>query len=783
MKFIKVRSLQSKILFLFVFLLLVVQLVSFFTTYRANQQIEKLQLSNTLENAKDVFNTQFINRRYYLAAFADTAAKDYGLKSVLQEDTKSFLFALNNHRKRINSDIAIAIDSQGNTFAELIAITDKETKKKVSVGPGQGHPFPLSLSYIQSHQNDIIQLHGKLYQLGFAPIKSGGRDIAWVGFGYVINNQLAQEFAQLTDVNVGFVVNNVSTEVVANSLLTEQQMFTSTLARQLIEKTDERYISTNLMLGDIQGDQLVGIMFTSKVDLLKNINVDWQQLFLLVAVTLALSLFGALGIAKSVTRPITQLIGQVKSLTQGNYDSDVTVDGSKEIKVLADEFNHMTQAIISREETISFQAFHDTLTKLPNKNSLFQQLATSRKQDKPFALFQLTLLGADEINDTLGYKVGDEILIEVATRLTQNTLSAKPYYIGGVNFVMLADCDCVDTTAKKLISELMLNCHFGNITLHLQYAMGVADSTQNDSDDVTALLQKSSVALQQAINHKKVYEKYNPEFDSNALERLYLTNSLKAAIEENQLVLFYQPKLSLSTMCITHVEALVRWEHPEKGLIPPDSFISIAEKTGQMDALTRWVTKEAIKQYLLWQRKGMSLQVAINISAENLLDKAYSDYVIDLKKQNNIPNGVITLEVTEDAVVADPEKATELLNYLHQHGFKLSIDDYGTGYSSLAQLKQLPVQELKVDRSFVQELASDSSDQIIVKSTIELAHSLGLTVVAEGIEDETTLKWLADHQCELAQGFFISRPQPADKLDKWLETSPYQVKKLEKVGT
>ena len=198
-----------------------------------------------------------------------------------------------------------------------------------------------------------------------------------------------------------------------------------------------------------------------------------------------------------------------------------------------------------------------------------------------------------------------------------------------------------------------------------------------------------------------------------------------------------------------------------------------------MAALTRWVTTAAISQYVAWRRQGLDISIAINISAENILDKAYPDFVIALKQQYQLKDGAIALEVTEDAVVADPEKATQILCYLSEHGFKLSIDDYGTGYSSLAQLKQLPVQELKIDRSFVQNLATDESDKIIVRSTIELAHNLGLSVVAEGIEDETALLWLKSHGCELGQGYFISRPLPVDTLNLWMEDTPYNIKRIE----
>jgi EAL domain-containing protein (putative c-di-GMP-specific phosphodiesterase class I) len=283
--------------------------------------------------------------------------------------------------------------------------------------------------------------------------------------------------------------------------------------------------------------------------------------------------------------------------------------------------------------------------------------------------------------------------------------------------------------------------------------------------------------MQRAKKDKTLFQIYDPIFAQNAVERLFLTNSLKHAIEHDELVLHYQPKLSLNTMTISHVEALVRWQHPEKGLIPPDSFISIAEKTGQIDALTRWVTQQAFSDYANWRFNGIETNIAINISAENLLDKSYSDYIIALKKAHNLPENAITLEVTEDAVVADPKRATEILCYLRNNGFKISVDDYGTGYSSLAQLKQLPVQELKIDRSFVQHLAQNEYDKIIVSSTIELAHKMGLSVVAEGVEDETTLNWLQSKGCQLAQGYLISRPLPSKAFIRWIETTDYLIQK------
>ncbi|REL36419.1 bifunctional diguanylate cyclase/phosphodiesterase [Thalassotalea euphylliae] len=775
MSFFKIRSIQSKILSLFLFLLLVVQLVSFFSTFQASKQLEDIQLTNRLSNAKDVFETQFTNRSYYLSAFAETAAKDYGLKSVLQEDNKSFLVALNNHRKRINSDLAMAIDNDGLVFAQLVTLKTPEGKTRVVVGKGQGAYFSQERELFAEANTQLIKLNDRLYQLSLAPIKSGSRDIGWIGFGYLIDEDLALDLANLTDVNIAFVLNDgESSELIAANQYKRLSDGIVSIGN-ILKNDDGAYVHEEVLVGQLVDSNINAVLYKSKADLLASIGVEWLRLALLIALTVALSVIGAVAIARGLTQPITQLVSQVKLISQGNYDKSVAVDGSKELKELSDEFNHMTEAIVSREQTISFQAFHDSLSHLPNRNSLLKSLAKRKQAQQDFIVIQLCYLGAEDITDTLGYQVGDEVINEVAERIVKTQLGLSCFHLGGENFVLLADMQEVEPLIEQLLAQLTIRCQYENISLHLQFAVGVAISSLHNGGDETELLQKSNVALQHAKKNKQAYQVYDPQFDQHAVERLFLTNSLKQAIEQDELTLFYQPKLRLSDMTISHVEALVRWQHPEKGLIPPDAFISIAEKTGQMDALTRWVTNAAVSQYVSWQKMGFDINIAINISAANIMDKSYPDYVISLKEQHQLCDNAITLEVTEEAVVEDAQKATEILCYLREHGFKLSIDDYGTGYSSLAQLKHLPVHELKIDRSFVQHLSTDESDKIIVRSTLELAHNMGLSVVAEGIEDETALLWLKAQGCQLAQGYFISKPLPADVFEQWIENTPYHI--------
>ena len=774
------RSLQSKIFILFIVLLLIVQLLSFFTTYQANRTLEKTQISNSIGKAKALFVSQFTNRTYYLSAFVETVAKDYALKSVFQDDTKSFLYALNNHRKRINANIAIAITPDGKIIGELLTYQNKQGELKIKKGPEQGQIFNHQHWLIQGKSDNLYQLNDQIYQLSLAPLKSGGRPIGWIGFGYLLNNSLANDFAKLTNVEISFLINpeknNTPIHVLASSAKQNNKNHDSFI-KSLMQHHNNNYVFDQLPLGEINNSNLIALMYKAKADVLKNIQVGWWQLLIFFALTLALSLLGAFYISAGITRPIKQLITQAQSIAHGNYNESVQIKDSKELRQLSYEFNYMKESIIAREQTINHRADHDPLTDLPNRNRLLKILLTrassTNAEQNNYILLRVNIRRISEFINTLGHQVGDKIILEVANRLKSSTVEHELFHLGNDEFMLLTPKQSIELLVSNLMTTLEPLYHYENIQLHLQYFIGIALSPEHNGENIEEILQKTDVALHYAKTSKSLYQLYDPQFDFNKIERLHLTNSLKTAIDENQLVLYYQPKISLSTLQVSHVEALVRWRHPVKGLVPPDDFISIAEQTGQMDALTRWVSQAAIAQYLTWQKNNININIAINISAENLKGKSYCNFIIDLKKRHNIADFAITLEVLEDAVVADPVQATEILCYLRDNGFKLSIDDYGTGYSSLAQLKQLPVHELKIDKSFVMQLMQNDNDQIIVKSTIELAHSMGLTVVAEGIEDEPTLLWLKDHQCELAQGYFMSKPLAADDFNQWLTDCAY----------
>ncbi|MGX9462791.1 EAL domain-containing protein [Shewanella sp. A14] len=773
------NRLQTRIFAFLVLLIIAVLSLSFWLTYQTNQRLEHQYVDNQLEVASLVFESEYDNRSYYLTAFAATAAKDFGLKDIfIDGDHRSFLVALNNHRSRINASLAMAVSADGKVIGQLVASTSELGREAVTLGSEQNDTFRYPLGSEFEALSPFYLLDNKLYQIKFSPLTSGGNSvIGWIGFGFLIDHTLANSLQKLTGLNSGFmlIAQNEATEIGhSGGVLPDDE--TALLTRYIIaDKTSHDYILWKQFLGEVDGHALHAYMYKSRSDLLASLETQWWQQVAVLVMMLPISLLLAFWISSSITRPIKQLIGQARFIANGNYDSNVSVDSSIELQQLANEFTVMQQAILEREKAIAHQAYHDPLTNLGNRNELQRIIEPWLIPGSTMGLCLINIRRMTEINVTLGHEVGDEVIKEVAKRLCEVNPDALAYRLSGDEFVLAfkaCEHQSFEVFLAKLQDYIGQDYCYQDVMLHLQFTAGA--SFYQPGCNVVTLLRQADTALQYAKMNKRDFQIYDTNIDKNSIDRLQLINELKAAIEQDQLVLYYQPKLNLARQKVTHVEALVRWNHPQKGIIPPDTFIPIAEKTMQMGALTRWVITQAIAQYHRWHLCGIELCIAVNISAENLKDEHFCPWVIEALASQNMPVSAITLEITEDAVVSDPEHAVKQLMLLRHNGITLSIDDYGTGYSSLAQLKQLPVDELKIDKSFVQTLLENKTDQIIVQSTLQLAHSLGLKVVAEGIEDKETLTWLTELNCEMGQGFYLSRPLPEQQFNDWLAQSGYQ---------
>jgi diguanylate cyclase (GGDEF)-like protein len=422
------------------------------------------------------------------------------------------------------------------------------------------------------------------------------------------------------------------------------------------------------------------------------------------------------------------------------------------------------------------QALHDALTGLPNRvlfrDRVQQAVRAAERRGPGAAVMIMDLDHFKEVNDTLGHHHGDVLLQGIAERLKSTLRSADTVArLGGDEFgVLLPEVDSEQdavAVAETLQTALREPFVVDGLTLEMGGSIGIACHPAH-GDHVEVLIQRADIAMYSAKDSGRGFALYEPQRDHYSPRRLSLAGELRSAMENGQLVLHYQPKADVRTGRIVGVEALVRWNHPRHGLLGPEEFVPIAEQTGLIVPLTRWVLGAAMRQCQAWQDTGYELSVAVNLSARSFLDTALAVDIPQLLKLHSIRPTLLELEVTESTIMLDPARATTTLERLSEIGLSLSIDDFGTGYSSLANLKRLPVDMIKIDKSFVLEMATEHSDAAIVRSTIELAHNLGLRVIAEGVEDRQIWEELARLGCDYAQGYYLSRPLPADRLTKKL---------------
>ena len=430
-------------------------------------------------------------------------------------------------------------------------------------------------------------------------------------------------------------------------------------------------------------------------------------------------------------------------------------------------------------KTNEYQAFHDVLTGLANrglyKDRVQQAIREGEREGWLVAVMLMDLDRFKEINDTLGHHKGDQVLQQIAGRLQEVLRSPDTVArLGGDEFAVLLphvpDPAAAIHVADKIQEALHHPFVVESMALDVRASIGIS-FFPGHGDDVDVLLQRADVAMYLAKAANSGCEVYAAERDQYSATRLALVGELRRAMEDEEFVLFYQPKVDLQTGEAYMVEALVRWDHPMRGMIPPNDFIPLAEHTGLIEPLTMYVLDKALRQVNQWREDGIDLTVAVNMSPRNLLDLHFPDHVEGMLKKWKLPPGCLQLEITESTLVSDPTRAMGILGRLSQMRIEMSIDDFGTGYSSLGHLRQLPVKELKIDKSFVMNMGNNESDAIIVRSTIDLGRNLGMRVVAEGVETAEVWRQLVTLGCDFAQGYYRSRPMPADEIPRWMSLS------------
>jgi diguanylate cyclase (GGDEF)-like protein len=775
------RRLRTRIIVFFVALLAVVQVAAFLLVNAANSTNARDKIDGELDVGERIFARLLEQNRDRLSQAARVMAADYALRqAIATDDVQTVISALRNHGNRINADMTMLVSMDRNVVADTFA---HETN------PHQ-FEFPLLVDRAAQYgsASSIELMNGHAYQLVVVPVLAP-EPIAWIVLGFVVDNALAAELRQLTALEVSFLE---STDAghwrVLASTLSAQEASLAAVLPDLPEATEihrigdtDREQQIRVIPLDHFGDRaLAAVLQRSVAEAVAPFGRLRHTLIGLGIMSLIASIIGSAVIAMGITRPISELSETAERIQRGRYDDPITIVRSDEIGVLATSINHMREGIAAREQEILRLAYRDTLTQLPNR-SLFNDrlraaIQSASTQSRSLAVLVMDLDRFKEINDTLGHTVGDHVLREVARLLCEAV--PKPEAIarlGGDEFaVLLEDADqrTAERLTQRIIQAFEPPLDYQGQHLDVGASIGLALYPQHGTDSGT-LLRNADIAMYVAKRNKSGVAIFDPQYDKHQQQHLSMLGELRRAVEQGELRVFYQPKVTLAISGTRSAEALLRWEHPKRGFIPPTDFIPFAEQTGYIKVLTRWVLEETIRQCGRWRANGFPIRVSVNISARDLTNRELPDVIAQLLLRYGTPAEQLCLEITESGFMEDPAHARAVMQRLHDLGVKLSIDDYGTGYSSLAYIAQLPVDELKIDRSFISRMTEDAMTTTIVRSTIELGHSLGLNVVAEGVEDETGMKVLKQYGCDHIQGYFFSRPLPAAKLEEWLHTSKW----------
>jgi diguanylate cyclase (GGDEF)-like protein len=778
--FVRVRKLRSKIALVFVLMILTVQVAVQIATADAFSSAARNQVNEQLAIGDRVFHHALQSEADRLAQSAAIAAADFGFReAVALHDDTTVHSALQNQRKRLGADISMLVGLDGRVVASSPPVA----------AAGQPFPYP---SIIGAQRHGVTSLTGVLdgrpYELVSVPVKTP-LTVAWMVMGFAINDGFARDMHGVAGLDISFMMRGADArwKVFASSLGPAERAALEAAAAGVTPGHGELgingYGSRIIWLGQEQGQgqaPVAAVLQKSLADASSPFRELRSTLLLLTLCGIAISIAGATLTARSVTRPLGELARFAERVGRGDYRASIEIHTNDETSELAAAFRKMRDDIAKREARITELAYLDHLTGLPNRVSFNEWLqreidGASRSSD-PFAVILMDLDRFRDVNETLGHHVGDRLLHGVGKRLA-GSLADSPTdapgtvaRLGGDEFAILlpgsgldAARRCAGTLLKALEAPMLIEGQPVDVGASFGIACFPVDGT-----DMHTLLRRADVAMYSAKQANTGIAIYDHGSERRDLERLSLMSELRRAIENNELLLYYQPKIHLADNSMAHLEALVRWRHPERGLVPPGEFIPFAEQTGFIRSISRWIAREAVAQCSRWRMQGLDINVSINFSARDLADRTAPDWIAALLREHDVEPRQLWIEITESALMDDPAHALTTLERLRALGIRMSIDDFGTGYSSLSYLKRMPVTELKIDRSFVIGMAHDTDDEFIVRSTIALGHNMGLLVAAEGVEDEATLEKLRVLGCDTAQGYYIGRPVAADEITTWL---------------
>lgn len=767
-----VTSFRTSLLLIFISLLGLTLAVTLWAVLRAIDANARANAERELAVAERVFETLLDENSRQLTDRTTLLAEDFAFRqAIATNEENTIISVLANHGERIGADLILMLDPEGEVRISTHAISEDVENLRDYIRSGR-EPF-----------TELTITEGQPYQLVMVPVEAPDL-IAWVGMGFVMDSELMNVFRDITKAEVTVLYRDDGSGAIRTlSTLNDNPLaipalsgeFSSALNVAANRLRSEGWLSRQNTLVNTDDQQLGILMSVSLQEALAAYNKLQTQLLGIAFVALLLAAVVTVLIARGITRPIDTLVRAARRIASGDYHQPVELDRQNEFGVLSDTLNSMQGAIQDREQHIAYQAQHDLLTGLPNRDRMAtvttERLTTVDRE--PFGALLLQLANFDALSDVYGVSVMDRVLQQVADRLDRNGRQEDSISrVGTDEFLILAErlsqAQCRAVVHQYLLAfEAPIHCDA--IEIKVEARLGVVLCPEH-ADTYEDILRRAHIALTDARLHGLKFALYETGRDEVHRRKITVTHRLQQAILNGGFELMFQPQFSLREGRIHSAEALIRWEDPELGRMFPDEFIPLAEQSGDITLITDWVLGEALRQMEAWQAAGHEVGVSINLSAKDILRDDFIDGLVARLQHNDIRRDALMLEITESAVMTDPDHALRNLQRLYDAGAKLAMDDFGTGFSSLAQLKSMPVHELKIDKSFVLRLDRDEDDQRIVHSTIEMAHHLGLSVIAEGVENQASMSLLRDMGCDAIQGYYLSKPQSAHDLRHWLTT-------------
>lgn len=765
-----ISSFRTRILLLLIGLLLAVQAVTVVTLVVQTNRKAQNQAQQELQSGARVLDALLRLRAEQLQQAVRVLASDYGFKEAASlGDRATIASALENSAGRVEARLAVLVDLAGSVVASTSQQIAGSYARELATVAKSAAGDTANITYATLGDTPYLLVSTQVR----APDAIGS-----VVIGFAVDAQLALRLSGLLGYDVGFFDSASDLPLIASvpessrRALTDELRATQGMLAQptIVRLSSESYMMWTASLSGSSGSLRI-VLHESLADAL----APYSHLRTVILVVAVLAMLASVPLAnllaRQISRPLVELVGAARRIESGDYSGDVTVQASQEFVAVAATLNSMQRHIAEREQRIRDQATRDELTGLPNRQSAAQYLhnaiARARTHEDSIALLLLDLVEVDRIRASFGEDVGDTVLREMTRRLTS---------FAGVNdhisraaagqFLIVAqgrDEAGARSLARRLIQSVGSELICKGVPINIEARIGLCVYPLH-GDQPAELLRRADTALFNAREQGIALAVYDHGHDDTHRRQLALLGDLRRAIGANELSLHYQPKVDMYSRAVRSLEALVRWRHPQHGSIPPSEFVPLAERAGTVALLTNWVIKAALRQMQQWSESGFEPDVSINLSAADLADRELERSILDHTRTFGVRPDRIVFEITESAVMRETRSVIVAMERLRKHGFRFSVDDFGTGYSSLAQFKQLPVDEIKIDKSFVMELQPDSDDAAIVRATIDLGHNLGVKVVAEGVETAEGWRLLLSMGCDLAQGYLVSPPLPADEV-------------------